>query len=291
MARRVRPYLLSALLLCLGLLTACGSAFFYPHRELMLTPQAVELDYEDVYLRAADGVRLHAWYLPAQGRRKGTLLFLHGNAGNVSTQLGSVFWLPAEGYAVLLLDYRGFGVSEGTVSIPGALRDAEAALAWLAARPEVAEQGMAVLGQSLGGAFAVYAAAHSAHRAQLRAVVVDSAFSAYRRITREKLGQLWLTWPLQWPLSFTVPGRYDPIDAIGDISPIPVLIMHSDHDLVVPPSHGEALYAAAREPKTYWRIREGGHISGLAYAETRRMLVEWLDEAFGHREGALAALR
>lgn len=282
-------YRLGALLLCAAMLTACSSAFFYPHRELILTPQVVDLDYEDVYLRADDGVRLHAWYLPAQGERKGTILFLHGNAGNVSTQLPSVFWLPAQGYAVLLLDYRGYGVSEGAASIPGALRDTEAALAWLAARPEVAEEGMAVLGQSLGGAFAVHAVAHSAHRAQVRAVVVDSAFSAYRRITREKLGQLWLTWPLQWPLSFTVPDRYSPLHSIGELSPIPVLIMHSDQDIVVPPSHSDVLYAAAREPKTYWRINEGGHISGLAYAETRRMLVEWLDAAFAaspvHQQG------
>lgn len=271
-----------AALLAFIVLSGCSGAFFYPHRELMLTPDVANLEYRDVYLRAADGVLLHAWFLPAQGETKGTLLFLHGNAGNVSTQLPSVFWLPAEGYAVLLLDYRGYGSSGGTASIPGALRDVEAALAWLAARPDVQRLGMAVLGQSLGGAFAVHAVAHSEHRAAVRAVVVDSAFSAYRRITREKLAQLWLTWPLQWPLALTVPDRYSPIRAMPALEPIPVLIIHSDHDVVIPPAHADALYAAAGEPRTYWRIREGGHISALAYAETRQRLVAWLDAAFGH---------
>ncbi len=271
---------LLALMLLSPLLAGCAGVFFYPQRELMLTPQVVDLVYEDVYLQAADGVALHAWYLPAQGETKGTLLFLHGNGGNVSTQLPSVFWLPAEGYAVLLLDYRGYGASGGSASIAGALRDVEAALAWLDDRPEVAERGMGVLGQSLGGAFAAYAVAHTAHRERIRAVVLDSAFSDYRRIVREKLGSLWLTWPLQWPLSLTIPAAYNPIDSIGDIAPIPLLIMHSEDDIIVPPAHAAALYEAAHEPKTYWRIREGGHISALGYTEARRLLVEWLDGFF-----------
>jgi fermentation-respiration switch protein FrsA (DUF1100 family) len=283
----MRRLLIPLLALLTPLLAGCAGVFFYPQRELTLTPQAVDLVYEDVSLRAADGVALHAWYLPAQGETKGTLLFLHGNGGNVATQLPSVFWLPAEGYGVLLLDYRGYGESAGKASIPGALRDVEAALAWLDARPEVGERGMGVLGQSLGGAFAAHAVAHTAHRERIRAVVIDSAFSDYRRIVREKLGAFWLTWPLQWPLSLTIPSTYDPVDSIGDIAPIPLLILHSEHDTIVPPAHAEALYEAAREPKTYWRIREGGHISALAYAEARRLLVEWLDLLFAHpRDGA-----
>lgn len=278
---------LLALVLLSPLLAGCAGAFFYPQRELVLTPQVVDLAYEDVNLQAVDGVPLHAWYLPAQGETKGTLLFLHGNGGNISTQLASVFWLPAEGYAVLLLDYRGYGASGGSVSIAGALRDVEAAFAWLDERPEVAERGMGVLGQSLGGAFAVHAVARTAYREHIRAVVIDSAFSDYRLIVREKLGSLWLTWPLQWPLSLTIPAAYDPVDSIDDIAPIPLLIMHSEDDVIVPPAHAAVLYEAAREPKTYWRIREGGHISALGYMETRRLLVEWLDLLFVQPQGGV----
>lgn len=265
------------LLFVICLLPACGSVFFYPQREHVLTPQDADLAYRDVQLEAADGVTLHAWYLPAQGTLRGTVLFLHGNGGNVSTQLGAVYWLPARGYAVLMPDYRGYGHSEGKVSIPGALRDTEAALAWLAVQPDADGRGIVVLGQSLGGALAVHAAAHSAHRERLRAVVIDSAFSSYRGIAREKLGEFWLTWALQWPLSFAVTDRYSPLRSIRDLSPVPVLIIHGEQDVIVPPRHGEALYAAAREPKTWWPIAGGTHISALTDPAVRDRLVEWLD--------------
>lgn len=268
------------LLLCAILLSGCGSVFFYPQRELVLTPQAAGLDYRDIELHASDGVTLHAWYLPAQGETRGTVLFLHGNGGNVSTQLGAVYWLPARGYAVLIPDYRGYGLSAGKVSIPGALRDIEAALSWLVARPEVAAHGMAVLGHSLGGSLAVPAMAQSAHRGRVRTAIVVSAFSSYRGIAREKLAQFWLTWPLQWPLSLAVLDRYSPLYTIAGLAPMPLLIVHGDADVVVPVSHGDALYEAAGEPKTYWRLQGGTHTSVLADEENRERLVEWLDRAF-----------
>ena len=150
---------------------------------------------------------------------------------------------------------------------PGLVTDAETAIAWLAARPEVHAQGMAVFGQSLGGSLAVYAVAHSPERALIKTLIIDSAFSSYRRIAREKLAGFWLTWALQWPLSFTVDDQYSPIDAIAAVSPIPLLIIHSVHDPIVPISHAEALYAAAQQPKALWKIAQGGHIQALTHEE------------------------
>jgi dipeptidyl aminopeptidase/acylaminoacyl peptidase len=272
------------MMVCLALLLpACSSVFFYPQRMLVLTPQVAGLEYEDITLHAADGVRLHAWYLPAQGEMRGTVLFLHGNGGNVSTQLAAVYWLPARGYAVLMPDYRGYGLSEGEAALPGALRDVEAALAWLDARPEVAEHGMVVLGHSLGGVLAVPAVVQSSHRDHLRAAIIVSAFSTYRSIAREKLGQFWLTWPLQWPLSLTVINRYSPLYTIAELAPTPLLIIHSDADVIVPVHHSDVLYAAAREPKMYWRLPGGNHESGLAEEENRGSLVGWLDQVFHHQ--------
>lgn len=268
------------MLLMFSLLPSCAGVFFQPQRALVMTPERVGLDYQDIYIEAADGVRLHAWYLPAQGEARGTVLFLHGNAQNISTHIASVYWLPERHYNVLLLDYRGYGRSAGVPSLDGAVSDAEAAIAWLAARPEVAKQGMAVFGQSLGGALAVYAAAHSAHRDRIKALIIDSAFSGYRAIVREKLAGFWLTWAVQWPLSLLVDDRYSPLRAIADISPTPVLIIHGEHDPVVPVHHAEYLYAAAGEPKAVWRIPESGHIQALTRPEQRRRLAEYLDRIF-----------
>ena len=269
------------ILACLTLLQGCTGVFFQPQRTMVITPERLGLDYQDVTLHTPDGISLHAWYMPARGEARGTVLFLHGNAENISTHIASVYWLPAQHYNVLLPDYRGYGESAGTPTLPGLVTDAETAIAWLAARPEVQTQGMAVFGQSLGGSLAVYAVAHSPERAQIKTLIIDSAFSSYRRIAREKLAGFWLTWALQWPLSFTVDDQYSPIDAIAAISPIPLLIIHSVHDQIVPISHAEALYAAAKQPKALWKIAQGGHIQALTHEEQRRRLAAYLDEHFG----------
>lgn len=262
------------------LLHGCSGVFFYPQRQLVLTPTAAKLSYDEVSIETPDHVRLHGWYLPAADA-KGTVLFLHGNAGNISTHLGSVYWLPREGYNVLLLDFRGYGESQGTASVGGSVLDAESALDWLADRPEVRSQGVAVLGQSLGGAIAIYTVAHSRHRDLIRTLIADSAFASYRGIAREKLAGWWLTWAVQWPLSLTIGDHYSPVEAIPEVSPIPLLVIHNVGDPVIPVHHGDRLYAAAREPKAYWRLPEDGHITALVHDDNRKRLVTYLDQAFG----------
>jgi prolyl oligopeptidase family protein len=97
-------------------------------------------------------------------------------------------------------------------------------------------------GESLGGALALYIAAHSAYRAHLRAVISDSAFSSYRLIAREKFAAFWPTWLFQWPLSWTVSDVYSPLSAILKMNPIPVLIVHGDRDRIVPVHHALRIY-------------------------------------------------
>src|SRR5512143_2232820 len=111
------------LLACIILMQGCTSLIFQPMQMQVRTPGDVGLDYRDLYFHAADATLLHGWFLPAQHEAKGTLLFLHGNAENISTHLGSVWWLPAEGYNVFLYDYRGYGYSEGKPSLDGLLSD------------------------------------------------------------------------------------------------------------------------------------------------------------------------
>lgn len=269
-----------AVLLMLILLGGCTSLFFQPHAQRYLTPDKLGLKYEDVRLTSADGVKLFAWYLPAQGEAKGTILFLHGNAENISTHIGSVYWLPAQHYNVLLLDYRGYGGSAGEPSIAGAQLDINAAMAWLLQRNDMDAQRIVMFGQSLGGALAIYNVAHSPYRGHICALIEESAFSDYRAITREKLAAFWLTWPLQWPLSFTIDDAYSPLENVAKISPIPLLIIHGDQDPVVPLHHGEALFAAAREPKEMWVVPGGGHIAALLRPAYQARLAAYLERIF-----------
>jgi uncharacterized protein len=270
--------LLSILALVSALLAGCNGVFFFPGRAQVLSPDQLGLKYEDVYFPARDGTRLHAWFLPAQGRALGTILFLHGNAENISTHIMSVRWLPARGFNVFLLDYRGYGASQGEPTVQGVQEDVNAAMETLLARPGVDPDRLVVFGQSLGGSIAIYNVAHSPYRRHVRALAVESAFASYRGIAREKLADFWLTWPLQYPLSWLVSDRYSPARAVARISPIPLLVIHGDHDPIVPLADGERLFALAREPKQLWIVPGGGHIQAFRHQSFRDRFVAWLKQ-------------
>jgi len=264
-----------ALLFAFGL-AGCTSTFFQPHRVLVHTPAELGLAFEEVRLRAEDGVALNAWYLPARGAPAATVLYLHGNAENISTHFANVAWMPAAGFNVLALDYRGYGASEGSPSLAGAQLDIDAAMHALLERPGVDRRRIVLFGQSLGGALAIHYAAHGAYRSSLRALVTDSAFSDYRAITREKLAGFFLTWPFQWLPWLTVDNDYSPAASVAALSPLPLLLIHGERDVVVPASHSRRLYALAREPKELWLVPEAGHIQALRSAELRARLADYL---------------
>ncbi|HET8801615.1 MAG TPA: alpha/beta hydrolase [Marinobacter sp.] len=273
---------LTALVLSLLLLPGCSSLFFYPDRVTYLTPDRLNLSYDDVYLDTADGETLHGWWLPAEtpeSDAKGTVYFLHGNAQNISSHLLNVAWLPGEGYNVFILDYRGYGKSTGAPDIDGALHDVETGLRWLAGNTDVKGRPVYILGQSLGGALAIPLASEWTRRREqprLDGLILDGTFSGFRKIAREKLGAFWLTWPFQIPLSWTIPADYEGVDYIDDISPIPVMIIHSVRDGIIPFHHGEALYEAAEEPKEFLQT-DTPHAATFVIPGYREEVLEFME--------------
>ncbi|MEQ1814714.1 MAG: alpha/beta fold hydrolase, partial [Candidatus Nitrotoga sp.] len=162
------------LLLLTALLSGCTNLFFHPHRILVDTPDKFGLTYQTEKIKAADGTLLNAWFLPAQNNSpqpkikpeaKATILFLHGNAENISTHFRSVAWLSLEGFNVLALDYRGYGESKGKPALAGMQLDIDAAMRHLLAHKNADPNKIIIFGQSLGGALAIYYTAHSAYRA------------------------------------------------------------------------------------------------------------------------------
>jgi fermentation-respiration switch protein FrsA (DUF1100 family) len=280
----MKRFLAALLLPILALLPGCGSYFFYPKKELIENPVLKRVAYEEVYFPTPDGLRLHGWLLHPPGDPRGTLLFLHGNAENISTHVNSVVWLVQEGYQVFLFDYRGYGKSEGQPSLSGVQRDGLAALDALLTLPGVIKDRIAVLGQSLGGAVSVYAVVHSPHRQHVKALVLDGSFAGYRKIAREKLASLILTWPLQYPLGLLIDDRYSPSRWIDRISPIPVVIIHGTADRVVPFPHGESLYRQAKEPKGFWIVRNRGHGESFEEEEVRKQLLRFLESVLENRK-------
>ena len=267
--------------LCLLLiLSGCSSLLFYPEPGQPITPKVAGLDYRDVTLTAADGTRLHGWWLPVKKGvpLKGTVLHLHGNGGNLAYHLGATVWLPEQGYQVLMIDYRGYGLSEGSPSLPAVYQDIDAAFDWLEHEPSAQGQPLIVLGQSLGGAMAIhYLSEQPAQRARLKAVVLDGVPASYQSLAQYALSTSWLTWPLQVPLSWWVPDADSAVYAIPKLKGVPMLVFHSLADTIVPLSNGIRLYQAAPPPKVL-QLTRGGHVQTFADPTWRQVMLRYLDD-------------
>lgn len=219
-----------------------------PGRELDATPRYVGLDYVDVNLRTTDGVSLHGWYVHAREPR-GTVLFLHGNAGNISHRLDSIAIFNALGLDTFIIDYRGYGQSEGKPGEEGTYRDAEAAWQYLVTERGQDPARIIVFGRSIGGAVGAWLAA----RHEPAGVIIESSFTS----AIEMAAQLY---PFM-PVRLIARLRYPAVDYLASARS-PVLIVHSRDDEIIPFAMGEALYAAAPAPKAFLEL-SGDHNSGF----------------------------
>ncbi|NNN28174.1 alpha/beta hydrolase [Pseudomonas nitroreducens] len=266
-----------SLLLALG---GCSSLLFYPSDDVAITPARAKLEFRDVTFTTADGVRLAGWWLPAKAGVpvRGTVLHLHGNGGNMAWHLGGAYWLPEQGYQVLMLDYRGYGKSEGEPSLPAIYQDIDAAFAWLDKAPEVQGKPVILLGQSLGGAMAVhYLGMHPERQKKLNAVVLDGVPASYRDVAQYTLSTSWLTWPLQVPLSWLVPDGDSAIRSMPRLSGAPVLFFHSIDDTIVPLDNGLTLYKAAPPPKVF-QLTRGNHVETFGEPVWGEVMLRFLDD-------------
>jgi fermentation-respiration switch protein FrsA (DUF1100 family) len=203
------------------------------------------LKYEDVYFEAPDGTELFGWYCVAE-KPRAVVLYLHGNGGNITYTWPDLRLISERLQAtVFAFDYRGYGRSKGTPSERGLLMDARAARRWLADRASVAEQEIILYGRSLGGGVAVELAASDG----AKALILESTFTSLPAVANDAL-------PL-WP-GLLMFNRYNSLSKIADYHG-PLLLAHGDTDEIVPFEHGQALFAAANEPKQFVRIPKGDH--------------------------------
>ncbi len=247
--------------LLMGLI-GCDRFFYYPNDKVYDRPEAHGLAYEDARFTAADGTALHGWFFPATDRTasEGTVLHLHGNAGNLTAHFHHVAWLPACGFNVLCFDYRGYGQSEGAMTRDGSIQDAHAALDWLLTRDDVDADRIAAFGQSLGGAVGIVLAAQ---RNEVRGVATDGAFDSYRRIADWHIRRNPLMWLAAWWVPMLMSDDHEPIDHVARIAPRPVFLMHGTADEVVDPTMATRLYDAAGEPKELWLAEGMDHYGAM----------------------------
>jgi pimeloyl-ACP methyl ester carboxylesterase len=230
---------------------------YYPLPGITLDPEKMGIDTGQVFIGTEDGVRLHAFHLRAEAATR-ALLFLHGNAGNASGRLPNAELLRRLGTDVLVLDYRGYGLSEGRPSEGGLYADARAGLAHLTAALGFPEQRVVVFGRSLGGAVAV----DLAQDRKLAGLILESTFSSLSDAGAVHFTRL--AAPIVW-------GRFPSEQKIRRVRS-PLLFFHGDSDRTVPLHLGEKLFAAATAPKAFETLRGARHndtvqIGGLPYFE------------------------
>lgn len=245
---------------------------FFPERGFIGTPSDAGLAFEDVFFHTADGVRLHAWWVP-HPRAAATWLWFHGNAGNISHRLENLVLLQeAVPVSVFLFDYREYGRSAGEISKAGTFLDAEAAYQAAAGRAALP---LILFGRSLGTALAVHVAAH--HRCA--GVILEAAFTSSADVMR-------LYFPFVPPPSPGAP-TYDSLALIGRVRS-PFLFLHGEQDQIIPLEMARRLFAAAPDPKRFEVIPGAGHndtyvVGGRTYFET---LARFVREAAARAPGA-----
>ncbi len=221
-------------------------------------------DVEDVYLTTSDGTRVHGWWCPGQGA-DGALLYLHGNAGNLSHRYDIVTELRDQlGVSVLIVDYPGYGKSEGSPSESGCYATAEAAYDWLTKERKIAPAKVILFGKSMGGGVAVELASRRDHRA----LVLVKTFTSMPDVGAGLYP--WL--PVRWLMR----NRFDSMARIGQCRR-PVFFAHGTTDSLIPFALGKELYEAANEPKRFLTLPGADHndpLPAVFFADLKKFLAE-----------------
>ncbi len=237
---------------------------YYPFRQLEGDPGSVGLAFQDIHLVTEDGIKLHGWFVPCEGAQS-TLLIFHGNGGNISHRLPWIEMLHPLGVHVFIIDYRGFGRSEGTPFEEGLYRDARAAYNWWVRERQPRGEKLILVGESLGGAVAV----HLGAQVPAAGLILQSTFTSARDMAKT-----------MFPLGLLLPLtglRFDSQKEIAKIA-CPKLLIHGTRDEIVPFRLGKTLYEIAPPPKSFYLVPEAGHndLLWVAGSEYSRQLKSFL---------------
>jgi len=254
--------------------------FLYsPVKEVLYTPAELDLEFEDVFFENGDGLKLNGWFIPAEGS-KFTVLFCHGNGGNMMHRLDSINIFYNLGLSCFIFDYRGYGHSQGKPGEEGTYLDVEAAYKWLTEEKKIPPDSIIVFGRSLGGSIAAYLTS----KVQAGALVVESSFTSYVDIGKRFYPYM----PVRWFATFS----YRTIDYLKEVQ-CPVMFIYSRNDEVVPFEFGLELYDEAHGPKEFIEIF-GSHndsflVSSEIYKDAWTKWLKFLERHKGKSAGHQAS--
>jgi fermentation-respiration switch protein FrsA (DUF1100 family) len=244
---RIDTALWIGLALLIGILFLAGCEnriIYYPYKfpEGYWNPEGAPV--EDVAFRAEDGTALHGWYVPAENPRA-TLLWFHGNAGNITHRWDNLLRLRELGLNIFIFDYRGYGKSEGSPDEKGIALDSAAAYQWLVKEKGASPDRLFLFGRSLGGIFA----AGVAEKQPMAGLILESTFTNAQDMAKK------MFWA---PVGFAIRSKLDALSKVPHLK-MPKLFLHGTADTIVPYDLGRQLYEAAAEPKEFYDITGADH--------------------------------
>jgi uncharacterized protein len=251
-----------AYLSCCVLLFFLQNRFiFQPTATIQKTPDAFNIPYEEVWLpvkaRSTKIEKIHGWWLPTANQESlGTLLYLHGRGFNIGANINQSYRFRQLGFSVLLVDYRGYGRSQG--SFPSENRvyeDAETAYNYLVKQRALSPSEIFLYGHSIGGAVAVELAIDHPEAAGL---IVQSSFTSMMDMVER------YSWMRLFPVRLLLAQKFDSITKVKVLR-IPVLFAHGTADPLIPAAMSKKLYAAAPEPKQLLLVPDAKHNNGDAF--------------------------
>lgn len=232
---------------------------YFPLRTIEGTPEDIGLRYQNLDLITKDGVSINAWFIPS-GSPRATIIFSHGNGGNISHRLAKLQMLNRLGLDVIIYDYRGYGMSKGSPDEDGLYLDAGAVYSYLVNDRKIRPQDIIAFGESLGAAVSV----DLALKHELKGVIIEEGFTSVKEVAKHYLPFI---------PAIVYKSRYDSLEMIRHVK-APKLIFHSTDDEIIPYEMGRKLYEAAAGPKEFIELK-GGHND--AFLVSRDAFVKGID--------------
>ena len=241
------------------------STFVYkPTRDIYYTPEELSLNFEDIVFKTKEDLLLNGWYVPADNSRF-TVLFCHGNGGNIMHRLDSINFFNNLGLSCFIFDYRGYGKSQGKPTEDGTYLDAMAAYQWLVEEKNIPAENIIIFGRSLGASIA----ANLASKIKSRSLVMESTFTSYVDVGKKFYPYM--------PIRLFARFKYRTIDYLKEVH-CPVMIVHSRDDEIMPFEFALKLYQAANEPSEFVEIF-GNHNDGFIMSDEiyKKAWNKWLE--------------
>lgn len=262
-------------------LFSCSSIYYYPtQKQYYVDPTKLNPSPEIVKFQSGDGTELEGWYFKTTAKNpKGFIVHFHGNAQNLSTHFGFLWFTPREGYDYFIFDYRGYGYSNGTPSPKGLVLDGHSALAWVnTKRKERGNPPLIVFCQSLGGAVCMKTLAEEKDLVP-EALIIDSSFASYRSVARTVVSNSWLFWLFQPVAWLIADNSQSPLNDLPHLKAKKFLVVHGEKDQVIDVQHGQKIFKNLPEPKDLWLIPNGVHTDFLYRNnnEYRKKFLQWLE--------------